>query len=245
MSGGRHVGARRGRVWIPRARSRPLRTTDWTISGDHLAECCQLFVILALGESILVAGASFGELPGSAQTVAAFVVAFIGSVALWWIYFDRGAEAGRRVISTATDQGRLARSAYSYFHIPMVAGIIAAAAADELTIAHPSNGATVATTAVILGGPALYLAGNALFMGALWEHVPLSRLVAICALAALAPLALVSSVLVVSVAATLVVVALVLWDMRAERVRLRSAELGPDRVRTPPVNIPARPRLVR
>lgn len=147
--------------------------------------------------------------------------------------------------STATDPGRLARSAYSYFHIPMVAGIIAAAAADELTIAHPTDAATVATTAVILGGPALYLAGNALFKWALWEHVPLSRLVAICALAALVPLARVSSALIVSVAATLVVVALVLWDIRAERVRLSSAELGPDRVRTPPVNIPSRPRLGR
>ena len=83
-----------------------------------------------------------------------------------WIYFDRGAEAGRRVIAEAQDPGRLARSAYSYFHIPMIAGIIVAAAADELTIAHPKDPATVTTTALILGGPALFLAGQVDALGA-------------------------------------------------------------------------------
>ena len=68
------------------------RTLDYTISGEHMAERCQLFIILALGESILITGGQFGELPGTASTVAAFVVAFVASVAFWWIYFDRGAE---------------------------------------------------------------------------------------------------------------------------------------------------------
>jgi low temperature requirement protein LtrA len=198
------------------------RTTDYTISGEHMAERCRLFVILALGESILVTGANFGELPRSAQTIAAFVVAFIGSVTLWWIYFDRAEEAGRRVISAAGDPGRLGVLAYTYFHIPMVAGIIAAAGADELTIAHPTDEATVATTALILGGPALYLVGNALFKWALWDRLPRSRLVAICALAALVPLAVVSSALGLLVAATLVIVAVALWDLRAERMKLSS-----------------------
>jgi low temperature requirement protein LtrA len=170
-----------------------------------------LFVILALGESILVTGTNFGELHRTSQTIAAFVVAFIGSAALWWIHFDRGAEAGR-----------LGVSAYTYFHIPMVAGIIAAAGADELTIAHPTNEATVATAALILGGPTLYLAGNALFKWALWDRLPRSRLVAICALAALVSLAVVSSTLVLLVAATLVVIAVALWDMRAERIKFSS-----------------------
>jgi low temperature requirement protein LtrA len=71
-----------------------------------------LFVIIALGESILVTGATFGELAPTAATAAAFVVAFLGSAALWWIYFGvRSAEAGREVISSSEDPGRLARSA--------------------------------------------------------------------------------------------------------------------------------------
>jgi low temperature requirement protein LtrA len=188
------------------------RTVEWTIAGGHLAERCQLFVILALGESIIVTGASFSELSPSADTVTAFAVAFVGSVALWWIYFDRGAELGMRVISDSADPGRLGRSAYSYFHIPMIAGVIVAAAADEVTIAHPTDAATVETTALILGGPALFLAGNALFKWSLWEHFPWTRLVAIGALAALIPVAMISSALVLSVCATLVVVALAARD---------------------------------
>jgi low temperature requirement protein LtrA len=99
----------------------------------------------------------------------------------------------------------------------MVAGIIVAAAADELTIAHAGEPATVATAALILGGPALYLVGHILFKWALWRHVLRSRLVAVVALVALVPVATVSSALVLMAAATAILVAMVMWDLRAER----------------------------
>jgi low temperature requirement protein LtrA len=195
-------------------------TTDYTISGAHLAHRCYLFVILALGESILVIGANFGPLPGSADAIVAFVAAFAGSAALWWIYFDRTEEAGLYVIDAASDPGRLGISAYTSFHIPMIAGIIAVAAADELTIAHPGGAATPATTALILGGPALYLAGNALFAWALWHRVLWSRLVAIGVLTAVVPLAFVATDRALMVTATLVLVGLAACDVRAKRGRL-------------------------
>jgi low temperature requirement protein LtrA len=191
------------------------RTPDWMIAGAHLAERNELFIILALGESILVTGATYGGLPRSAATALAFVVAFIGSVALWWLYFDRGAEAGREAITHSVDPGWLGLSAYSYFHLPMVAGIIMAAGADELTIAHPLERVTMAMTAVILGGPALYLVGNALFTWALSGLISWSRLVAVAALLALMPLAAGASTLTLLIAATLVLVALVVWDLRS------------------------------
>ena len=81
----------------------------------------------------------FGELPAAVETTAALAVAFVGSVAFWWIYFDRGAELAQEIIASSDDPGRLGRSAYSYFHIPMIAGIIVAAAADEELIAHPAR----------------------------------------------------------------------------------------------------------
>jgi low temperature requirement protein LtrA len=188
------------------------QTVEWTIAGEHLAERCQLFVIIALGESIIVTGAGFGELPVAPETTAAFAVAFVGSVAFWWIYFDRGAELAQEIIARSDDPGRLGRSAYSYYHVPMIAGVIVAAAADEVMLAHPLDPATVETAALILGGPALYLVGNALFKWTLWEYVPWSRLVAIAALAALVPVAAVSSALVLGVCATAVVVALAVRD---------------------------------
>jgi hypothetical protein len=52
------------------------RTEEWTIEGGHLAERCQPVVIVALGESILLTGATFADLDSSAGTVTAFVVAF-------------------------------------------------------------------------------------------------------------------------------------------------------------------------
>lgn len=143
------------------------------------------------------------------------MIAFIGSFTLWWIYFDRSAAAGRRVIAAATDPGQLGISAYMYFHVPMVAGIIMLAGADQLAIAHPNAKTTVASAALILGGPALYLIGNGAFVRALWDRVPRSRVVAILALGALAPLALVSSTLALLGAATLVVLGIALGDTPA------------------------------
>ena len=101
-------------------------TDDWDVEGGHLAERCSLFIIIALGESLLVTGATFEGLPWTAPTVAAFAVAFVGSVAMWWIYFDTGAERGVRRITTSDDPGRLARLIYTYVHLLVVGGVIVA-----------------------------------------------------------------------------------------------------------------------
>jgi low temperature requirement protein LtrA len=214
--------------WTPRlGRS----TTDmWTVEGGHIAERCQLFVIIALGESILVTGTTFADLEVSRATLAAFVVAFVGSAAFWWLYFSRHAEAARETISSSEDPGRLARSAYTYFHLPIIAGIIVVAASDELTVAHPGEHGTLASISLILGGTGLFLAGQAFFKWAIsgllpWS--PWSRVVAIAALAALIPVGFAIPALALSVAAALIVVALATWDTLVDRQRSRSPERFP------------------
>jgi low temperature requirement protein LtrA len=191
------------------------RTGEWNIEGGHFAERCQLFVIIALGESILVTSTTFGEIEVSAGAVLAFVVAFLGSVALWWIYFSRSAEAAREVFTSSEDPGRLGRSAYTYFHMPMIAGIIAIAAADELTVAHPGEPGTLASIALTLGGTALFVAGLALFKWAVFGVLPFSHAVAVAALLALIPLGLTIPTLALSGAAGLVVVGLAVWETLA------------------------------
>jgi low temperature requirement protein LtrA len=119
------------------------------------------------------------------------------------------------VIATATDPGRLGVTAYTYFHIPMVAGIIVTAAAYELAIAHPGDQVHAATACLVLGGPALFLVGHSLFKWALWRHVPMSRLAAIAALVALIPVAVVATVLVLLALTTTVVVAAASASSRA------------------------------
>jgi len=160
----------------------------------------------------MVTGTTFGEIEPSAAAVSAFVVAFMGSVALWWIYFSRSADTARAAFTSSEDPGRMGRSAYTYFHIPMVAGIIAIAAADELTVAHPGEPGTLSSVALTLGGTALFLAGQAFFKWAVFGVLPWSRAVAIAALAALMPVGFAVPTLALSGAAGLVVVGLAVWD---------------------------------
>jgi low temperature requirement protein LtrA len=218
------------------------RTTDWTIAGGHFGERFPLFLILALGESILVTGSVFGELALSASTVAAFVVAFLGSVALWWVYFDRSAEDASGVIAESADPGRLGRSAYTYCHLPMVAGIIVTAVGDELVIAHPGGHASVTTTTTVLLGPALFLAGHALFKRVVFGRLSVPRLLAIVALAGLWPVGPAVSPLLLALVATLVVAAVAVSDTRTARAPTawpRSS--GRPRRRPPTYGEPGRP----
>jgi low temperature requirement protein LtrA len=182
-------------------------TADWNVEGAHMAERCGLFIIIALGESILVTGATFAELDWDGITVSAFAVAFLGSVAMWWIYFDTGHERGSERIAHASDPGRLARLAYTYVHIPIVAGIIVAAVGDELLLAHPDGHVDGKVIAAIAGGPALYLIGTTLFKRSVtghwpWTHVAGLLALIVVALAAdgLSPLVFASVVMVVLVA---------------------------------------------
>jgi low temperature requirement protein LtrA len=181
-------------------------TSDWTVTASYISERFKLFVILALGESIIVTGATFSELEPDTLTVAAFAVAFAGSVALWWVYFHRSADAGEEEMGRSADPGRIARSAYTYSHLPLIAGIIVTAVGDELVIAHPTGHADLATVATVLGGPALFLAGHALFKYTVFRAISVPRLVAIALLVAFVPVALALPPILVGVAATLVVI---------------------------------------
>lgn len=138
-------------------------TTDFGVSGHHMAERCALFLILSLGEGILLTGATFSEMRWDEPTVTAFLTAFAGSVAMWWIYFDLGSRRGAHHIEHHRDSGRVARDAYTYAHVPIVAGIIVAAVADEMMLAHPTGHVEPLFFWTAVGGPALFLAGTMVF----------------------------------------------------------------------------------
>ncbi|HEY1141432.1 MAG TPA: low temperature requirement protein A [Lysobacter sp.] len=205
-------------------------TTDWDVDGHHLAERCALFVIIALGESVLVTGATFAGHEWNTPTITAFVVAFLGSVAMWWIYFDTGAERASHRIEHSEDPGRQARLAYTYLHLLIIAGIIVCAVADELALAHPDHfeGDGRAAMAAMIGGPMLYLLGVALFKWVCNERrgPPLSHCAGIVLLAALIPAAMAHllSPLALGAATTLVLVIVATWETIAlRRVRQPSA----------------------
>lgn len=187
-------------------------TADWSVNGHHIAERCQLFLILSLGESIIITGATFGDLDPTALTVVAFAASFLGSVALWWIYFHRGSEAGTNLIASSSDPGRLARSIYTYGHLPLVAGVIVVAVADELVIAHPSGHIDTATIVVLAGGTGLFLAGYVLFRWMISRKLERPSIAAIAILAILGLTGARFSPLQLSLACTLVVVATAIWE---------------------------------
>lgn len=188
-------------------------TETWRVDPHHLAERCGLFIILALGESILVMGATFAGIAWDGATILAFGAAFVGTAALWWIYFNIGAERAEHMFEASDDPGRVARLAYTYLHLPIVAGIIVVAAAVEWVIAHPHGHIAAYVIVATLGGPALYLAGNAAFKrvtgGRTW---PLSHLVGLLALTALAPIALHIEPWMLALAVAIVVFVVALWE---------------------------------
>jgi low temperature requirement protein LtrA len=198
------------RFWIPRYGASSV--ADWTIEGGHMAERCAGFIIIALGESIVVTGATFADLAWTAKTVTAFMAAFIGALAMWWIYFNKGAEAGSEQISKSAEPGRLARLAYTYLHMPIVAGIILAAVADELVLTHPADHSNLKTVLSAIGGPLLFLVGTILFKHTFRRFLQLSHGVGIVGLCVLAWFASGLSPLMLSILTTAILVIVAAWE---------------------------------
>ena len=209
------------RFWIPKYGASAV--ADWAVEGGHMAERCAGFIIIALGESIVVTGATFADLPWTTETVSAFASAFIGALAMWWIYFHKGAEAGSELISRSSEPGRLARLAYTYLHMPIVAGIILSAVADQLVLTHPAEHSDPKTVLSATGGPLLFLIGTILFKHTIRGWLQLSHGAGIIALAILAWFASDFSPLILSILTTAIMIMVATW----ESISLRSAAAEP------------------
>jgi len=198
------------RFWIPIYGASSV--ADWFVEGSHMAERCAGFIIIALGESIVVTGATFADLTWTPEVVAAFLSAFVGSLAMWWIYFHKGAEAGSELISNSSEPGRLARLAYTYLHLPIVAGIILSAVADDLVLQYPSGHSDLRTVLSAIGGPLLFLIGTILFKHTIRGWLQLSHGVGIIALCVLGWFAAELSPLLLSIATTTLMVVVAAWE---------------------------------
>ncbi|APC15469.1 hypothetical protein BLL42_06915 [Pseudomonas frederiksbergensis] len=211
--------------WVPGLGRSTL--ADWNVEGSHMAERCGLFVIIALGESLLVTGATFAERVLNGQALTGFLIAVLGSVAMWWVYFDSGAERAHHRIAHSSDPGRQARIAYTYLHVLIVAGIIVSAVADEWVLVHPEY-ASDAGIIVIVAGPWLFLLGCALFKWVMADRIlpPLSHLVGLALLLALLPAALnqLFSALLLGGLTTAVMILVAAWETRALRESLPAQE---------------------
>jgi low temperature requirement protein LtrA len=147
--------------WVPGRRHLPPET--WNVGTEHFAERFGLFIILALGESVVITGATTSELDLDVARIMAFVMAFLASAAIWWLYFSSVAALGEHFLAVSDSRTTLARDGYTYLHVVFVAGIILSAVGDELVIAHPTEILPPSEVAAVAAGPAVYMLAHTLF----------------------------------------------------------------------------------
>ena len=184
---------------------------DWTIDPEHMSERCGLFVIIALGESIIITGATFADLKWTAEIWMAFGAALLSTLAMWWIYFVISAQVASEAFAHHKDPGSVARAAYTYGHLPIIAGIIVTAVSDEMILAHPLGHIGGPVLAVTLLGPGLFILGTGLFCWLVFRELPLSSLIGILILACLIPLAPYIPPIALSLATTGAMIFVAVW----------------------------------
>ena len=210
-----------GVLRFPTPKLGPSPRSEWSVGAEHLAERYRQLFIIALGELILVTASSLSGSGFAADRTVAFVVSFIGTALFWRIYIHPAGELLPAAIAAARDPDRLARSAL-VAHLIMLAGIVATAVGDELVIAHPFGHTQPAWVAILLGGPALFLAGLARFEYGVFSRVSRNRPIGLLVLAALTPAMLFMPPLVAALAAATVLAGIAVTD--AARARGRPPE---------------------
>jgi len=162
------------------------RTRDWTIEGGHLTERCQLFVIVALGETVLASGVALSEAAlWTPELLLALLTTFVSTLGLWWLYFCTSGKTATDVITHAEDPGRMGAS-FHYVHAVLVGGVIVAAVGHDLVMAHPQSVPGAAQAAAVVAGPILFLLGCALYKRIVTRAWPNSHLVGALALLGMA-----------------------------------------------------------
>jgi low temperature requirement protein LtrA len=163
--------------------------SSWQLrSAAHLAERHGLVLIIALGESLIAAGAHATPTFVHGSEVVAAVLGFVATVCLWWLYFDDAAVGAGKALGRAEGRrrNRVGNDGYSLAHFPMIAGIIYFALGSEQVLAHvgrqPPSGAfdrplDWPSTAALYGGVALFLGGRTAFLALAIRSVPVPQLV--------------------------------------------------------------------
>jgi low temperature requirement protein LtrA len=153
---------------------------SWGIDARHFAERNGLFIIIALGESIVGIGLTAAGVERDTLHTSAILVAFIIAAALWWSYFDSAAPFAERYFksTTANERGFFARDAYTVGHYPIVVGIVFFAVAAEDLVAHPDIPLDPVSQIALTLGVALVLTAMAAVVYRADRIVMTARLVA-------------------------------------------------------------------
>jgi low temperature requirement protein LtrA len=202
----------------------------WQVAPEHFAERHGLIILIALGESIIAIGLGAGfELDTGVLVAAALGIVVVS--ALWWLYFDVAAIFARRRLIEAKglELHRLALHAYSYLHLPMIAGVVLFALGLKTTVDHVGEALDTVPAVGLCGGAALYLLGHIAFLFRTTGRVFRRRTVGAVVLLALAPAAVVIPALAALALVSAVCSVIVAYEAiryRAARVQVRHPELA-------------------
>ena len=198
----------------------------WRIRGGHFSERAALFIIIVLGESILVIGTALASHELTLAVVAASLLAFGGAIVMWFLYFAHGQDRGHEFISQRAQTGPVARLSYTYLHVLLVIGLVATTHGAHLSLEKPLAVPDLPVTALVYLGPAVYLLGLFAFKRSIgippsWIPSHLAGVVALALLFALAAARVLDGPLLLQcgvAAAVLVLVVTgdeILWKRRA------------------------------
>src|SRR5688572_23868184 len=185
----------------------------WRVAPEHFAERHGLIVLIALGESIIAIGVG----AGFALTTGVILSALLGIVvvsALWWLYFDVAAIIARTRLMQASglDLHRRALHAYSYLHLPMVAGVVLFALGLKTTLGDVGEKLGTVPAVGLCGGAALYLLGHVGFLFRMTGRVFRRRTIGTVVLVALIPAAPAIPALAALALVSAVCSAVVAWE---------------------------------
>jgi low temperature requirement protein LtrA len=203
--------------WLP-GRGQRIGIEQTELAAEHLIERFRLFFIIVLGETVLLMGDAFTDEPFELERLLALAIGFTGTVALWWCYFQRAEGVGIEVAEAAEDAGAVGWWG-TWTLTLMVLALIGIAVGDELAIAHPGDDATLGSTILTFGGPALFMLAQVFFLREALGNTPRSRPLGLAALAILAvataPLTLIAGI----AASSAVLVAVAIADTVVESGR--------------------------
>jgi low temperature requirement protein LtrA len=206
------------------------RPSGFAIGAAHFVERHGLVVLVAIGESVVAIGIGASHLAVDAGLVAVAALGLALCACLWWLYFG-GGDDDRAEHALASmppvERAWAALTGFGYWHIPLLLGIVAVAAGERRAFAEPFAELGWRLAALLGGGIAIFLAGDALFRRALRIGRGAVRAAAAALAVATLPLgALVFGALQIGVLAAILVAAIVAEPRLERERRLQAASVS-------------------
>lgn len=209
------------RYWLPSLGRAPEETLD--VNGEHLAERCALFVIIALGETILTTGKTASSHFDSAMMPLVLTCAFLSTVLMWWLYFHDGQERAADKAEEDAEPQATGHQLFTYGHLPIVAGIILTAVGEDFSLSHPFEKGGYNYAIALLGGPILYLGGTMWMKTVSSRMMPWSHCAGIAILVAGFVAVPFAANFLIQILATLTLLMVAIWEYLALKNLRRDA----------------------